>query len=614
MQASETDQGPDEPIFELDRLSVGFGSGPLVAVRDVSLRVNRGETLGIVGESGSGKSVTLMGAFGLLPGNGRLLAGSAKFAGREISELTPRQRRSVLGRDVGFVFQNPVSSLDPVMSIGDQLVEALTIHDPRLPRQQARARAVELLSHVGITQPEKRLKQYPHEFSGGMSQRVMIAMALANKPQMLVADEPTTAVDATIQAQILELLRDLRSEVSGAAVLVSHDLGVIAENTDQLVVMYAGRIMEAGPTDRILRRPQHPYTQGLLSCRPSLSNTVRLEPIPGQPPAISSAEAGCPFQPRCPLGRDKAICKSEMPPAVQSGDSLTACHFPGTQAFFPAGEVHHRGDVSAGHDPLFRLTDICVDFPLRGGQLWEKKKYFRAVDTVDVDVFPGEALGVVGESGSGKSTLARVMMRLIDATEGTVVFDGGDITGLGRRELSGFRDRVQMVFQDPLNSLNPRLSVGDNAAEPLRLRGVSAAQRRRLVLERFEEVGLNEGHYGRSVAQMSGGQLQRVGIARALSLDPDVLIMDEPVSALDVSVQAQILNLLSDLKARRNLAYVFISHDMAVVRYLCDRVTVMHLGKVVETGDTDQIFENPKDDYTRKLLSAVPEIRSKDAA
>lgn len=609
MRASEAASQEGDTIFELDRLSVGFGGGSLVAVRDVSFSVRRGETLGIVGESGSGKSVTLMGAFGLLPASGSILSGSARFAGREIGALSAHERRGILGREAGFVFQNAMSSLDPVMSIGAQIIEALRIHQRDLTRAQARDRAVELLGHVGIAEPEKRLRQYPHEFSGGMTQRVMIAMALANKPQVLIADEPTTAVDATIQAQILELLRSLRSEVSGAAILVSHDLGVIAENTDHVVVMYAGRIMETGPTDRILRHPQHPYTEGLLSCRPSLLGKMRLEPIPGQPPAITSKVAGCPFEPRCPLGRGEEICRTKVPPLVQSADSRSACHFPGTRAFAKSSRLHTSQKLVATTEPLLELSDICVDFPLRGGQIWKKKRFFRAVSDANLKVFPGEAIGIVGESGSGKSTLARVMMRLIDPTRGSIVFDGEDVTRYGRKALVSFRDRVQMVFQDPLNSLNPRLSAGANAAEPLRLRKMAERERRRVVIERFREVGLSETHYDRPITGMSGGQLQRVGIARALSLDPDVLVMDEPVSALDVSVQAQILNLLNDLKESRNLAYVFISHDMAVVRYLCDRVTVMHLGKVVETGDAARIFEAPEQEYTRKLLSAVPEVR-----
>ena len=602
-----------DAILELDRVAVGFGreDGSLVrAVQDVSLSVRREETRGIVGESGSGKSVSLMATFGLLSANGRVLSGSARLAGRDLLTMSSRDRQQIRGRDVGFVFQNPIASLDPVMSIGDQLVEALQIHDTRMSRKSALDRSTELLAQVGITEPQRRLSQYPHEFSGGMAQRVMIAIALANRPQLLIADEPTTAVDATVQAQILALLRDLKTEVGGASILVSHDLGVIAENTDTLTVMYAGRVMESGDTALVLANPQHPYTMGLLSCRPTLHSDARLTPIPGQPPRLTGqASAGCPFHLRCPIGRDQDICRTTTPPLAPSGASLAACHFPGQPAFLPGGHIRHRPVASSLEEqPLLRLSDTGVDFPLGNVPFWRKKRILRAVDNVSIDVLPGEALGVVGESGSGKSTLARVMMRLVDPTRGKVVFDGRDITRLGRRQLGDFRDRVQMVFQDPFNSLDPRRTIGENAAEPLRLRGKSIEERRARVLEVFDEVGLEPAHYDRTVGEMSGGQLQRVGIARALVVNPQIVIMDEPVSALDVSVQAQILNLLSDLKERHGLSYVFISHDMAVVRYLCDRIAVMHHGKLVEVADTERLFTAPAEAYTRKLLSAVPEV------
>ncbi len=601
-----------DAILELDRVAVGFGgeNGVVRAVQDVSLTVRREETRGVVGESGSGKSVSLMAAFGLLSGNGKVLSGSARLGGRDLLAMSPRERQQIRGRDVGFVFQNPIASLDPVMSIGDQLVEALQIHDPKLPRKAALDRSAELLTQVGITEPRRRLSQYPHEFSGGMAQRVMIAIGLANRPQLLIADEPTTAVDATVQAQILALLRTLKTEVGGASVLVSHDLGVIAENTDTLTVMYAGRVMESGDTARVLANPQHPYTMGLLSCRPTLHSNAMLMPIPGQPPRlITGVSVGCPFQPRCPIGREEEICRTITPPLAPSGDSLAACHFPGRSAFLPSGQVRHRpAACSEEVQPLLRLSNIGVDFPLGNVPFWKKTHVLRAVDDLSIDVFPGEALGLVGESGSGKSTLARVMMRLIDPTRGKVVFDERDITQLDRRQLGDFRDRVQMVFQDPFNSLDPRRTVGESAAEPLRLRGVSVKDRRDRVLEVFEEVGLEASHYDRAVGEISGGQLQRVGIARALVVKPEIVVMDEPVSALDVSVQAQILNLLFELKERHGLSYVFISHDMAVVRYLCDRVAVMHHGKLVEIAETDRLFSAPSESYTRKLLSAVPEV------
>ncbi len=579
------------------------------AVRGVSYRIGRGETLGVVGESGSGKSVSLMGAFGLLPDNAVRLGGAARFEGRDLGTLSAEERRHLLGNDVAFVFQNPISSLDPVMTIGDQIVEAIRNHDRTVDRRTAVGRAAQLLAHVEIGEPEHRLRQYPHEFSGGMCQRVMIAMALANRPKLLIADEPTTAVDSTIQAQILKLLRDLRAEVSGALILVSHDLGVIAENTNRLVVMYAGEVMETGPTSRVLAEPQHPYTQGLLSCRPTTRGRIALKPIPGQPPSPGAAISGCPFEPRCPVGNGKAECRNQRPQLALSGESLAACHFAGSLAFSPGVPLEAGEKAFPGAEPLFRLESVSVAYPVRG-PFWRRKQVHLAVRGVDLEVRPGEALGIVGESGSGKSTLARVMTRLVRPSAGAVCFDNRDVFALAGESLRNFRGRVQIVFQDPLNALNPSLSVGDNAAEPLRLRGISRAERYRRVAERFPEVGLDPAHYDHGVTEMSGGQLQRVGIARALSVDPEILIMDEPVSALDVSVQAQILNLLADLKQRRRLSYVFISHDMSVVRQLCDRVAVMRHGQIVESGPVEEIFAEPKDGYTRNLLSAVPEIRT----
>jgi peptide/nickel transport system ATP-binding protein len=614
MLHSET-AGSVPPILQLDRLAVGFGPGGFraPAVRNVSLAAHRGATLGIVGESGSGKSASLLGPFGLLPSSGKVVGGRAFFLGRDLVAMSSAERRSLLGSEVGFVFQNPVASLNPVLSVGQQIAEALKLHDRSLRNRHALRKAAELLGEVGIGDSVRRIYQYPHEFSGGMCQRVMIAMALANRPKLLIADEPTTAVDVTIQAQILSLLRALRSQVSGAVILVSHDLGVIAENTDEVVVMYAGEVMEAGPTHEVLSNPQHPYTQGLLSCRPSATGRRRLIPIPGQPASAATNGKGCPFVDRCPRGRNDPHCRSVHPLLIASVGSRAACHYAGVSAFASPGADAPVPTLTRSGSPLMDLEEINVDFPMRR-KLGQRRRYIRAVDHVSLRMHRGEALGIVGESGSGKSTLARVLMCLTQPTSGRVIFDGKEITRLRRSELTSFRNRVQMVFQDPFGSLDPHLSVGDNAAEPLRIRGVPAAERRRRVLARFAEVGLQEEHYDRDTQALSGGQLQRVGIARALVLDPDVLVMDEPVSALDVSIQAQILNLLLDLKQRRNLSYVFISHDMSVVRYLCDRVAVMHQGRIVEAAAADDIFDRPSQAYTRRLLDAVPQTQQMTGA
>jgi len=606
MPHSEASPG-SAPIFELKDLVVGFSQGgrSVNAVRGISYEVHDGETVGIVGESGSGKSVSLLGAFGLLPGSGRLVSGSALLEGRNLGAMSTDEKRRLLGSKAAFVFQNPMSALNPVLTIGDQIGECITLHNPAMRGAAVRKRVIALLTAVGITEPERRSRQYPHEFSGGMCQRAMIAMALANNPRLLIADEPTTAVDVTTQAQILELLRKLRTEFNGGVILVSHDLGVISENTHRVVVMYAGEIMETGATEAVLHRPQHPYTQGLLACRPSLGTPHLLVPIAGQPPRVSDPISGCPFAPRCPIGRDDDRCRSEKPALVASSDSLAACHYPGGDAFGGASAALDKTPAT-DDQPLIRLSNINVDYPAGRG-FFGGRTMVRAVHDASIEVRRGSALGIVGESGSGKSTLARVMMRLTDASNGRIEFDGADITRLTRRGLRSFRDRVQMVFQDPFNSLAPHLTVGQNVAEPLRIRGIAPADRREQVLRRFDEVGLLPDHYDRPLEALSGGQLQRAGIARALVLDPDVLVMDEPVSALDVSIQAQILNLLIDLKARRNLGYAFISHDMSVVRYLCDQLVVMKDGVIVEAGATEAIFANPAHEYTRTLLAAIPE-------
>lgn len=594
-----------DQLLRIDDLSVDFGAIP--AVRGVTMQVAVGETLGVVGESGSGKSVTWLAALGLLGPGGRISSGSVYVGGRDVTTLEVDARRGLLGKDLAMVFQNPTASLNPVISIGAQIAEALRIHDRSMSRKAARAQAIELLDRVGITRPAQRADQYPHEFSGGMCQRAMVAIAIANQPTVLVADEPTTAVDVTVQAQLLALLRDVRANAAGAAVLISHDLGVIAQSTDRVAVMYGGRVMEEGTTREVLADPRHPYTQGLLSCRPRLSGGGLLAPIPGQPPSSFGPDAGCPFQPRCPIGRDDERCATETPPLATHDGRALACHHPGTTAFSasPVGDEQPSPEPSAA--PLLAAKSARVEFGSRR-LIGRRGGTVRAVDDVDLDLHPGRALGLVGESGSGKSTLARMLIRLVNPDRGAIVFDGVDITSSGRRALRPLRDRVQVVFQDPFHSLNPQLSVGDNAAEPLRLRGMPTRQRKATVLERFAEVGLAPEHYDRLPTELSGGQLQRVGIARALSVSPDLLVLDEPVSALDVSVQAQILNLLRDLKAKHDLAYLFISHDMSVVRYLCDDVAVMYLGRIVEQAPTEQLFTDPAHPYTRGLLAAIPEV------
>lgn len=469
---------------------------------------------------------------------------------------------------------------------------------------------IDLLSRVGVTNPAVRARQYPHQFSGGMCQRVMIAIAIANNPRVLVADEPTTAVDVTIQAQLLELLHSVTARGSNATVLVSHDLGVIAQSTQRVAVLYGGRIMEEGPTAEVLTEPKHPYTQGLLRCRPRLNDMRTLNPIAGSPPSPKNLPVGCPFHTRCPFGVSEARCKDEQPLPQIIGSRSIACHFAGATAFEP-GKERKPAETSLAAESILEARKLSVSFKTRS--FGRNASAIRAVDEIDISIRPGEALGLVGESGSGKSTTARALIGLLERSSGAISLRERELSLTRRSDARSLRNATQIVFQDPFHSMNPRLSVGANAAEPLRVRNISAAKRRERVLDMFREVGLGESHYDRMPAELSGGQLQRVGIARALVVEPEVLILDEPVSSLDVSIQAQILNLLAELKERRRLAYLLISHDLSVVQYLCDRIAVMYLGRIVECASTHQLFNEPQHPYTRGLIDAIPEVDKRSA-
>ena len=536
-----------ETLLEVRDLRVSYPSedGEVQAVDGVSFELARGRTLGVVGESGSGKSTVALSLLGLTRFEDANVSGSAHFAGTDLLALDERRLRVLRGRDVAIVFQDPLSTLHPMYRVGAQIAEAIRAHQD-MAKTLARARAIELLELVGIARAGKRVDAYPHELSGGQRQRVMIAMALANDPQLLIADEPTSALDVTVQAQILELLRRLQRERGMALMLVSHDLGVVAEMADEIAVMHAGQIVERGPAARVFEAPEHPYTIGLLR-------------------AIENLEAA-----------------------------------PRPRAQFPSEE------------PLLRVEDLRKTFPIdRGLMLSRRVGEVRAVDGVSFDVREGETFGIVGESGSGKSTTARLIARLLEPTAGVVRFAGADVTTLRRAELKRFRSEVQIVFQDPYSSLNPRRTIGAILAEPLQIHGLSAdrAARARTVAELLEMVGLRPEHAGRYPHEFSGGQRQRIGIARALALRPRLLIADEPVSALDVSIQAQILDLLTDLQQRLGLTLLFISHDLSVIRHMCDRVAVMRAGRIVELAAGERLYTAPQDPYTRELLEAVPSVR-----
>jgi peptide/nickel transport system ATP-binding protein len=620
-----------EILLQVKNLSVSFSSsaGLVRAVDDISFDVRRGETLAIVGESGSGKSVTFMAALGLLAAeNLDQVGGQVLFEGRDLLTLSPAERRRVLGRDIGMVFQDPMAALNPVQRVGAQIAESLRLHEAKLSAAAARKRAVELLDLVGVPQPAIRAGQYPHQFSGGMSQRAMIAMAIANRPKLLIADEPTTAVDVSVQAQLLEVLRVAQQETGAATVLITHDMGVVAQVADRMCVLYAGRIAEAGPVAGVFAAPEHPYTAGLIDCIPQLTGpTGRLRPIPGAPPDLSAVPPGCAFAPRCPVGTPAdgpahPECASQRPsltPGAGQG-RLRACHFPltapSTPSFVPLDTVTTDAPApdggGAGADVpapavLLKVENLVKHYPVKGGAFGRSRQQVHAVDDISFTVREGETLGLVGESGCGKSTTARALLRLDEPTAGRVWFEGADIAAAGKSDLRQVRQRMQMVFQHPRASLNPRLTAGNNVAEPLRLAGDwPREKRRKRVLELFERVGLRPEYATRLPADFSGGQQQRIAIARALALSPRLVILDEPVSALDVSVQAQVLNLLAELQADLGLTYVFVSHDLSVVRHISNRVAVMYLGKIVESGTRDTVFTAARHPYTRALLSSVP--------
>ena len=590
------------------------GRGAVPAVRGVDLTVRRGETLGIVGESGSGKSVTALAVLGLLP-PAATVRGSVRLDGRELVGLPNRELAAVRGRKVAMVFQDPLSAFTPVHRIGDQIAEAVRIHQP-LDRATARRRAAELLDLVGIPAPDRALDSFPHEFSGGMRQRAMIAMAIANDPDVLLADEPTTALDVTIQAQVLDVLRTAKRETGAALVLVSHDLGVIAGMADRVAVMYAGRVVETAGVDELFARPRHPYTLGLIGAVPRLdARGGPLVPIPGSPPAMAELPAGCPFAARCPLAEDR--CRTAEPALTGPAGHLAACvraDEPATRRATPA-DVYPVPPVPpaapapprAEREPVLRVSGLAKTFPvLKGGVFRRKTGEVYAVDGVELDIRAGETLGLVGESGSGKSTTLFELLSLAKPEAGRIEILGQDTAGIGRAAAHRLRAELQIVFQDPMASLDPRLPVGDVIAEPLRAQHAPRELIARRIPELLRQVGLDPAHAVRYPHQFSGGQRQRISIARALAVRPKLLVLDEPVSALDVSIQAGVLNLLQHLKADLGLAYLFVSHDLSVIRHLADRVSVMYLGRTVEQGEVSAVFDRPRHPYTRALLSAVP--------
>ncbi|OIV38144.1 peptide ABC transporter ATP-binding protein [Mangrovactinospora gilvigrisea] len=621
--------GGSGPLLSVRDLNVHFRGphGLVPAVRGVSFDLNRGEVLGIVGESGSGKSVTSLASMGLLPPSA-VVEGDVQLDGQQMVGATDGRLSRIRGDKVAMVFQDPLSAFTPVYRIGDQIIEAIRIHRD-VDKATARKRAVELLDLVGIPNPDVRVDSFPHEFSGGMRQRAMIAMAIANDPDVILADEPTTALDVTIQAQVLEVLKTAQRETGAAMVLVSHDLGVIAGTADRVAVMYAGRMVETGTVDEVFSRPRMPYTLGLIGAVPRVDEATEdgtavqrrpLVPIPGSPPAMHELPDGCPFALRCPMA--EAACRTAEPPLARvrggsEGHAVACRRAPeiverdlGPTDIYPLPEIGESEVAEVPReqrDSVLRVTDLAKTFPLLKGSVFKRRVgSVYAVDGVELDIRRGETLGLVGESGSGKSTTLFEILDLAKPESGVIELMGKDTTKMSKAELKQLRADMQIVFQDPMASLDPRMPVSEIIAEPMRALGRPKEEVRAAIPRLLKQVGLNPEHAERFPHQFSGGQRQRIGVARALSVDPQLVVLDEPVSALDVSIQAGVLNLLQQLKADLGLAYLFVSHDLSVIRHIADRVSVMYLGRTVEAGDVDTVFENPRHPYTRALLSAVP--------
>lgn len=612
-----------EPVISVRDLTVSFASeaGTVHAVRGMNFDLYPGKTLGIVGESGSGKSVTSMAIMGLLDKNASV-KGSITYHGEELLNKSDFEMSEIRGKGIAMVFQDPLSALTPVFSIGDQIKEALVTHNPKMTEQQIHDRSIELMNLVGIPDPEGRLKSFPHEFSGGMRQRVMIAMAIANDPDVIIADEPTTALDVTIQAQVLEVLRKAQRETGAAVIFITHDLGVIAGVADDIVVMYAGRPVEKADVDSIFDRPAMPYTMGLLGAVPrsDRERNSRLVPIPGSPMNLVNMPKGCPFAPRCPLATD--ICHTTEPamePVPGRPGQFVACHR--TQEIVSKGLTFHdvytvaeaakskfAGVPRDERKMVLDVKHMRKTFPLTaGGFLRRKIGEVKAVDDVTLDVREGETVALVGESGSGKSTTLMEIMAFKQPQDGEIEMFGTKLEHkMPREKRRELRSAVQYVFQDPMSSLDPRLPIYDILAEPMKVQHYSKEQIRERIGELMRLVELNPDQVDRFPTQFSGGQRQRIAIARALSVNPKLVLLDEPVSALDVSIQAGVINLLEDLQNKLGVAYLFVAHNLSVVRHISSRVAVMYLGRIVESGDTEDVFEHPLHPYTQALISAVP--------
>ena len=584
-----------ETLLEIKNLTTVFQTEDelVKAVDNISFKLNRGETVGIVGESGSGKSVTSLSVMRLIPDppgkitSGEIIFHSAERGAVDLLKLSTREMRTVRGNDIAMIFQEPMTSLNPVFTCGDQVMEAIILHR-KVSKSEAKAQTINLFKKVQLPRPEAIFDTYPHQISGGQKQRVMIAMAMSCDPAILIADEPTTALDVTVQATILDLMRKLQEENDMGIMFITHDLGVIAELADKVIVMYKGKIVEQGSVWDIFSNPQHPYTKGLLACRPPLEK--RLKRLPTIADFMQEDAEGN---------------------MIELQQSVTAAI---NQYVVSKEETQQRHSELYKKEPILKLQNIKTYFPVKKGIFGRVTDYVKAVDDVTFDVYPGEILGLVGESGCGKTTLGRTILRLVEPTDGKIIYKGTEVNSLSNNELRKIREDMQIIFQDPYSSLNPRITIGEAIMEPMQVHGLynNDKERKERVMQLLRRVNMRELHFYRYPHEFSGGQRQRICIARALSLNPQFIICDESVSALDVSIQAQVLNLLNELREDNNFTYIFISHDLSVVKFMSDRMVVMNGGKIEEMGNSDDIYNNPQRDYTKKLIAAIPKGRLED--
>ena len=608
------------PLLQINDLhtDIEIRSGVVRALSGVDLHVNPGETLGIVGESGSGKTMTALSLMGLLPQGGKVSSGSIILDGQDLTKMPLHLKRKMRGTKVGMIFQDPLTSLNPTMKIGLQVCEPLRVHE-KLSKRAALARAVEILKRVGMPRPEVVINNYPHQLSGGMRQRVMIAMALVCKPRILIADEPTTALDVTTQMQILDLIDELRDEYQMGVILITHDLGVVAGHTDRVAVMYAGRIVETAPTKTLFTEPKHRYTSSLMAALPerALAAGTKLFSIPGAPPSLTNLPVGCRFAARCLWATDE--CRAGYPDLSGDDNHTFSCFHPVQesdespavlQAKLDSGKAEDAVDAAPqiSQEVLLDVKEASREYESAGSGFFKRDKgVVSAVDRVSITVKKGETYGLVGESGCGKSTVGRLIAGLEPPSGGAIELDGRDLATLKGRDAVRIHRDVQMMFQDSYAAMDPRMRIDQILAEPMSIQKTgNARQIAERIMEILEQVGLTEEILDRYPHEFSGGQLQRIGFARSLTLAPDLIVADEPVSALDVSVQAQVLNLMKDLQQELGLSYLFISHDLAVVQYMADRIGVMYLGRIVEEGPADEVVKNPKHPYTKALIDSIP--------